>query len=97
MGYFPNGTSGMDYEEQYCSRCIHYPDCAVLSAHMARNYEECNNKASILHMLIPLTEDGLFNEKCLMFHTGETDRADDSDIPLKGEIMKFNDTSDYKS
>ncbi len=24
MGYSPNGTAGMMYEEEHCSRCIHY-------------------------------------------------------------------------
>lgn len=23
MGYFSNGCEGMDYQEHYCSRCIH--------------------------------------------------------------------------
>ena len=72
MGYFPNGTAGMDYEDKYCYQCVHQngPDgksgCAVWLAHMLHNYKECNNKDSILHLLIPLTE--LDNGQCLMFH-----------------------------
>ena len=89
MGYFPNGTAGMMYEEKWCSRCIHYDNCAVLNAHFLRNYEECNNEKSILHLLIPLSKDGLYNEKCLMFHTGDAEEIDASDIPLKGEIATF--------
>jgi hypothetical protein len=23
MGYFSNGTEGMDYEAQYCDKCVH--------------------------------------------------------------------------
>lgn len=89
MGYFPNGTAGRMYEEQYCSRCVHYPNCAVLMSHMLRNYDECNKKDSILHLLIPRNKEG-FNEKCTMFHTGESNGVDDSNIRLKGEVMKFN-------
>lgn len=71
MGYFSNGSEGMDYEAHYCSRCIHQkPDeggCMVWLAHLLHNYKECNNKNSILHLLIPRTTDGLGNEQCKMF------------------------------
>lgn len=59
MGYFSNGTEGDCYEQRYCQTCIHQngPDgrsmCAVWAAHMLKNYDECNNDESILHMLIP--------------------------------------------
>ena len=67
MGYFSNGTSGMDYYEQYCSRCLHDKDegCPVWTAHLLHNYDECNKPESILHMLIPKEELG--NGKCRMF------------------------------
>lgn len=67
MGYFSNGSEGRDYEEQYCERCVHRDGCAVWVAHLIHNYAECNNKDSILHMLIPRTKDGLGNEQCQMF------------------------------
>lgn len=70
MGYFPNGTSGEIYYNDFCNRCLHEKGpqgCAVWMAHELRNYDECNNKGSILHLLIPLSEDGLSNEQCLMF------------------------------
>ena len=71
MAYFSNGTEGMAYEEQWCSRCVHYGDdgcgCAVLNAHAICNYNECNNEQSILHMLIPRTKNRLGNERCRMF------------------------------
>jgi hypothetical protein len=70
MGYFPNGTSGMIYEEEYCSNCIHRngPDgksgCRVWLAHLMHNYKECNNPESALHILIP--REGIGNAKCTM-------------------------------
>jgi len=71
MGYFSNGTEGECYTAQYCSKCAHMrgPDgdgmCAVWMAHMVKNYDECNNPESILHMLIP--RKGIENLQCLMF------------------------------
>lgn len=68
MGYFSNGTEGDSYYEAYCARCVHdaHEDCPVWSAHLMRNYEECNKPESILHMLIPRTAGG-GNEQCRMF------------------------------
>lgn len=56
----------MSYEDHYCCQCIHQPNCAVWSAHLLKNYDECNNKDSILHILIPRNEKGE-NEKCTMY------------------------------
>ena len=69
MGYFSNGTEGMGYRDRYCDRCKHdiNEDCAVWLAHLVANYEECNKKESVLHILIPRSEDGLRNEQCRMF------------------------------
>ena len=75
MGYFSNGSEGMDYEERYCKRCIHYgpeegPGCPIWFAHLLYAYEECNstsNAKTMLDMLIPRTADGLDNEQCVMF------------------------------
>ena len=74
MGYFSNGSEGDSYESAVCSNCAHQngPDgksgCAVWLAHMLHNYDECNKEDSILHLLIPITKDGLRNEDCTMFH-----------------------------
>lgn len=74
MGYFSNGTEGMMYESEFCSRCVHQngPDgesgCAVWLLHMLHNYEECNKPDSFLHTLIPRRKDDLGNEQCAMFH-----------------------------
>lgn len=67
MGYFPNGASGLDYQERYCFRCVHWPDdpadggCNVWLAHILHNGDE------ILNKLIPRSADGLINKQCTMF------------------------------
>ena len=70
MGYFPNGTAGMMYEEEYCHKCIHnHPEfgCPCLEAHRMWNYDECNNKDSILHKMIPMDDKGHFAKQCIFF------------------------------
>ena len=64
MGYFSNGTEGLDWEAENCMSCVHEKNCAVLIAHLLHNYDECNNPDSILHEFIPY-ENGV-NGKCLM-------------------------------
>lgn len=71
MGYFSNGTEGELYYEHYCARCIHDDEengkyCSIWSLHLLHNYKECNNKESMLHVLIPRNKGG-FNEICTMF------------------------------
>jgi len=77
MGYFSNGTEGMMYEEDYCSRCVHQdPDgagCPVWQAHLLYSYELCNQKEHpgkvILDILIPKDKvHPEFNGQCTMFH-----------------------------
>ena len=77
MGYFSNGTEGMLYEEQYCSKCLHQgppdgPGCYVWLAHQLYNGERggaegAKNPESILNLLIPPSQDGLSNEQCKMY------------------------------
>ncbi len=69
MAYFSNGTEGIMYEEDLCVKCLHWQEgmCPILIAHSLYNYKDCNNKESILHILIPRSDDGLTNEKCRMF------------------------------
>lgn len=66
MGYFPNGTAGMMYEEQWCARCLHNETCVVWQLHMMHNYRDCNDEKSMLHALIPRGPDGE-NLRCRMF------------------------------
>lgn len=78
MAYFPNGTSGAIYEEQYCANCVHEgdldgPGCPIMLLHLLYNYDQCSNGKtgktikSVLGTLIPETEDGLGAEQCSMF------------------------------
>lgn len=86
MGYFSTGTEGAEYQSQHCSHCVHDGACAVWLAHMLHNYDDCNKKGSILHLLIPRRKDGPGNEKCRMFHTASEDDQVDPNLPLKGEV-----------
>ncbi len=77
MAYFSNGTEAMDYEERYCSKCLHQgppdgPGCYLWMAHMVHTDEGLkkdgtDNPSSILNLLIPRSKDGLSNEQCRMF------------------------------
>lgn len=51
MAYFPNGTAGMMYVEQYCQNCVNYKDngsgsegCYIFDLHLLWSYEACNGK-----------------------------------------------------
>lgn len=78
MAYFPNGTAGACYEEEYCQHCVHSgPDgvsCNVMLIHNLFNYDQCDDSPrgkaieAILDLLIPRTKDDLGAEKCEMFH-----------------------------
>lgn len=84
MGYFPNGTAGQMYEDQWCSKCIHRDGpCVVMIAHDLHNYDQCNDKDSILHLLIPRDEKG-FNEQCKMFHEHQKTHIEDD-----GSLLPF--------
>ena len=79
MGYFSNGAEGMDYEERYCRRCVHFgpkegPGCPVWFAHLLFAYEETgsnSNAETMLDLLIPRSADGCDNEQCSMFIAAE--------------------------
>jgi len=75
MGYFPNGTSGELYQDEFCSRCLFSNrregiSCPIWRLHLVHNYDECNKPDSFLHALIP--RDGIDNERCKFF----VDRGD---------------------
>jgi hypothetical protein len=78
MGYFPNSDAGLAYEDRWCVRCVHGPahnpaGCAVWLAHMLRNYQDCDDTDSVLHVLIP--RKGIENQRCEMFHEHRTPRT----------------------
>lgn len=66
MGYFPNGTAGDLYQEEFCNRCEHDAgnDCPIWNAHLLWSGKE--GKQDVLDLLIPRSEDGE-NEQCSMF------------------------------
>lgn len=71
MGYFSNGTEGMDYQARYCERCAHdvNNDCPILMLHLLWNYEACKDKEKdmALNSFIPRSKNGAGNEQCKMF------------------------------
>src|SRR5687767_2121181 len=86
MAYFPNGTAGMLYEEQYCANCIHGRDgCAVMDAHNFYNYDQFDKDERgksirmILSLLIPETKDGLGAEQCALFAARADPEAEDAE------------------
>lgn len=91
MAYFPNGTSGMAYQERYCLVCRNYrdkddgrgPGCAIWDAHLLYSYEAAGESdrakglSAVLDVLIPEDEAG-FPKECSMFVGG----ADHKTLPL---------------
>jgi len=69
MGYFPNGTDGMFYQDEYCLKCIHYKEddrgigCPVWDLHILHNYDK--EREIDLDLFIP--RDGVRNKQCVMF------------------------------
>lgn len=88
MAYFSNGTEGMSYEEEYCSRCVHCEGCPVWGLHFEHNYTKDGDIRSILDYLIPRRKDGLGNEKCRLFHAG-VGANEPPRIPLKGTVARL--------
>ena len=76
--YFPNGTSGLMFQEQHCFRCLHLkdledgrgPSCPIWDAHTLYNYEQLKDDRlrSIFDLLIPEE-----SATCSMFMNDEKD------------------------
>jgi hypothetical protein len=75
MGYFPNGSTGMDYQATWCDRCVHSQDresmCPILSLHYDWNYSSCGEtpeaktqRAALDHFIPQI---GIENAGCLGF------------------------------
>ncbi len=91
MGYFSNNTDGDSYTGYYCDRCKHNRidvPCPVLDAHFTWNYDECNNKDSILHKLIPRNVEGCSNGECICFSEG-TAREFEKEPPKLLDLSDF--------
>lgn len=83
MGYFSNGSEGADWEVDNCNKCAHEgpadgPGCNVLLIHSVYNYKqkEGSDLEAAMNLLIPRTENGLFNKKCGMFIEARGDRPE---------------------
>jgi hypothetical protein len=63
MGYFSNGSEGLDWQVHNCDKCLNADElgaCAIWDAHLLYNGEE--GKKDVLNMLIP--KDGIWNGQC---------------------------------
>lgn len=100
MAYFPNGTAGVCYEEQYCSHCVHGdpdgPYCPIWSLHMLHNYDQCGTGRTaaawkeVLCSLIPETKDGLGAEQCSMFRAkADADAEEAEQRRLAEQVTKY--------
>jgi hypothetical protein len=72
MGYFPNGTSGEQYEAEFCNHCIHQNEdtgCPVMNIHLLYNYDQLQdgqeNLKQAMDILIPRPD--IHSEQCSMF------------------------------
>ena len=93
MGYFPNGSSGMDYEARYCSKCVHQATedrgCPVMDLHALYNYDQHKKPSTkaALEMLIP--RDGVDNGQCRMFWSRTHGRGGDGQpVPVPLQIVR---------
>ncbi len=78
MAYFPNGSSGDHYQEQYCFNCVHYgadkrsksteiSGCPIWDLHMMWNYERGTEHQRVLDDFIPMKADGIYPGECQFF------------------------------
>jgi hypothetical protein len=74
MGYFSNGTEGLDFEETYCRHCVNMPEredrgCPVWLTHLLYAYDLCNEEKHpgkvMLDILIE--RDARGSQRCMMF------------------------------
>lgn len=84
MGYFSNGTEGMDYQYRYCNHCMNdiKGDCPVWLLHLVYNYDQNKDAeiGKILDLLIPISKDKIGNDQCRMFIP-----RSETDLPLVGQ------------
>lgn len=83
MGCFSNGTEDSQYQDRWCSKCHHWIEthgCPCWSAHELWGNGECNKPESVLHKMIPRSEDGLSNKACLFFKKRKKCRLKPTDL-----------------
>lgn len=69
MGFFPNGTSFIVYDDEWCAGCVHGDgdaNCPVIEAHLAHGYGDIPAAQDILDTLIPRDANGR-SCRCAMF------------------------------
>ncbi len=80
MAYFPNGSSGMEYQGRWCDRCMNQREdgigygCRVWDLHMIGDYDQCKDtpegklwKTVLEHFIPTKKPELLYADKCLMF------------------------------
>jgi hypothetical protein len=82
MGYFSNGSEGMNYEEKYCEHCQNWrlrkgemiAGCPVWDLHYRFNTEQLEEKnvKEILETLIPKA--GVWNDTCAMYLPNKSEK-----------------------
>lgn len=87
MAYFSNGSEGSDYEEQFCSRCVHQRGCTVWLAHLLFAYGADDAQRKVLDTLIP--RQGIRNLKCTMFVSAEDVKRGRKEHALAGQKRLF--------
>lgn len=91
MAYFPNGTSGLMYQQEWCERCVNWheneytdvPGCCIIDLHMFHNYDQHKDPLfrDVLEHFIPSDTNG-DPAKCRMFI-----EKPDADIPGQGKLF----------
>ena len=69
VGFFPNGTSFIVYDDEWCAGCVHggeLDNCPVIAAHLIQGAPGNAVVQAILDTLIPRDADGR-NCRCAMF------------------------------
>ncbi len=78
MGYFSNGSEGMDYQAAWCDRCVHDdPEaqrfCPIWGLHLEWNPCEEGDRDHACQKFIPRV--GIWNGACTMFASNDAEWA----------------------
>jgi len=73
MAYFSNGTEGCMYLDRWCFHCRNWKDrrdgrgegCPIWDVHLAYNGDQ--GARGVLDMLIPMSEDGIYPQRCVVY------------------------------